>query len=341
MGVRYEDYYARLGVARGASQEEIQKAFRRRARELHPDVNPDPEAEEAFKALNEAYEVLKDPERRRMYDRLGADLKAGQEFRPPPGFEAFGGGGPGGPGGGFSSLFDILAGLTGGGGVGGAGMNPGAGWPPSGGSAQQQHRAAGPRAGRDREAEITVSLEDVYSLAQKQITLRFGDGHTRAYHVRIPPGATEGTAIRLQGQGEPGRGGGPQGALLLRLHIAPHERFEIDGHDLRCELRVAPWEAALGARVPVETLDGVVWLRLPAGTSSGQRLRLRGKGLRKGSEREGRGDLLAELQIVVPQAADEEQRAMWAALAASYGGQQEEGGFDPRGGGGEGAGEPG
>lgn len=324
MSVAYEDYYAILGVKRGASGDEIQSAYRRKARELHPDVNPDPEAEERFKKVNEAYEVLKDADKRRLYDQLGSNWRAGQEFRAPPGFEGvrFHTGGAQGAAG-FSDFFEAIFGQQAARAGGGA-YGRGAGF---------DTRAQGPpmaRPGRDREAEITVSLEDVYRGVQKQITLKFAERgpygapvpETKSYNVRLPRGAKEGTVIRLAGQGEPGKGGGADGSLLLHVRLAEHAVFRVEDHDLVVSLRVTPWEAALGAKVPIDTLDGALRLSLPAGVRTGQRLRLRGKGLYTGDGEE-RGMLYAEVAIEVPRDLSDEERRLFEELAQVSS-------FDPR-----------
>lgn len=297
MPVRYKDYYDILGVARGASQDEIKKSYRKLARQYHPDVNKGAGAEAKFKEVAEAYEVLSDPSKRKRYDQLGPDWQAGQEFRPPPGWEDIKfqfGGRPGsfqqfdmgGDEGGFSDFFEMLFG----------GMR--------GGMGQRMrmddfaHGGAG-QAPHDQEAAIEIPLEDVHKGAVKQISLQTTEpggrpqGRPRTYEVRIPPGTTEGSRIRLAGQGH------GEGDLFLRVHIEPHPVFRVHGHDLEMDLQVSPWEAALGARVPVDTLEGTVSVHVPAGSRSGQKLRLRGKGLPKGRGH-GAGDLHAVIRIVVP-----------------------------------------
>lgn len=320
MAVKFHDYYETLGVSRTASQEEIQKAYRKLARKYHPDVNKEKGAEEKFKQITEAYEVLKDPEKRKKYDALGPNWREGQDFTPPPGWEHFefrrtpGGasefdfGGLHG-GGGFSDFFEMLFGE----GLGGFTR----GW-----------RTAGPGAGersirgQDQEAEITVSLEDAYWGATKTVTLQTlesaPDGILRPkakqYEVRIPPGVMEGARIRLAGQGGAGVGGGPAGDLFLRVHIAPHPIFQLQDHNLLVTVSVTPWEAALGAKIDVPTLDGAVKMTIPPGTQGGQRFRLRGKGLPKG--RGERGDLYATVQIAVPKTLTAEERELFQQLAS-------------------------
>lgn len=343
MPVKFEDYYEVLGVARGASQADIQRAFRKLARKVHPDVNKDPNAPAQFKKINEAYEVLKDPDKRKKYDTLGANWKAGQDFTPPPGWEnanfEFGRGGHGGfrasPGG-FSDFFEMFFG-RGGAGAGGASfedvlsqMGAGRGAGPRAG--QRAGARGGPLAGHDQEAQVAISMEEAYHGASRQITIQPGNGQhgqTRTLSVKIPPGVTHGSTIRLKGQGSPGGAGGPAGDLLLRVNIASHPHFELaqghGKHDLITELRLSPWEAALGAKVPVHTLDGVVTLTVPPGTQSGQKLRLRNKGLPKrgAGQTAERGDLFARTSIVVPRNLTEKERELLEQL-------QTESKFDPR-----------
>jgi curved DNA-binding protein len=336
MAVKFQDYYQILGVSRDASQEEIQRAYRKLARQYHPDVNKEPGAEERFKQIGEAYAVLRDPETRKKYDQLGAHWKAGDEFRPPPGWQPGGRprGGRGGGSvrvegfdfgdlGGFSDFFETLFGsgspfASRMGGMGDFGES-------------MRGRAGGGRAaarrGETHEAEITISLEDAYRGGTRRLSLQSTDEAgrttTRTYDVRIPPGVTEGSVIRLAGQGGPGTGGAGAGDLLLRVHLAPHPRFRVSGHDLHTTLAVTPAEAALGAKVPVQTLDGEVLVTVPAGSQSGQKLRLRGKGLPKRSGSDGHGDLIAELRIMVPKELTPEERSLYERL-------REVSRFDPR-----------
>ncbi len=312
MTVKFQDYYEVLGVKRDASQEEIQKAYRGLARKYHPDVAKSDDAEEKFKQISEAYEVLKDPDKRKRYDQLGANWKTGQDFTPPPGWGGFGGGGAGGAsfefgGGGFSEFFESLFGGLG-------GRSRGAGG----------RRAA---AGATVEAELVLSLEDVVRGGSKSISLASPDAaggrSTKNYTVKIPVGVRDGSTIRLAGQGRPAPGGGAAGDLLLRVKVAPHARFEVDGHDVTSRLKLTPWEAALGAKVTVPTLDDSVTLTIPAGSQSGQKMRLRGKGLPKGKG-EGAGDLYVELRVAVPKTLTEEERKLFESL-------REVSKFDPRG----------
>jgi curved DNA-binding protein len=326
MAVKFQDYYDVLGVARTASQEEIQKAYRKLARKYHPDVNKEPGAEDKFKQATEAYEVLKDPEKRKKYDALGPNWQAGQDFTPPPGWEegahyefrrypeGMGGFDFGGArGGGFSDFFEALFG----GGLGGGARRPGRDRAEAGDWSMR---------GQDLEAEVTISLEEAYRGASKTITLQTvaagPDGTpqrtSKQLAVTIPAGVTEGTRIRLAGQGGAGIGTGAPGDLFLRVRIAPHPVYELDGHDLLVTVPLAPWEAALGAKVDVPTLDGAVKMTIPPGTQGGQRFRLRGKGLPK--ERGERGDLYATAQIVVPKTltADEQQLFQQLAQRSSF-----------------------
>lgn len=316
MSVKYKDYYELLGVARNASQDDIKKAYRKLSRQYHPDMNKGAGAEEKFKEIGEAYEVLKDPDKRKRYDALGANWKAGQDFRPPPGFEGFhqGPGGMhyefrgGGPGmGDMGDLSDFFQMLFGGAGGFRGGSNPFQGF--------QEYDEPGGRSagGGDLNAEITVPLEDAYHGATRSITLEsahggFGRKGRKTYQVKIPPGITDGKTIRLAGQGEPSGRRGAAGDLLLKVKFAPHPRFQARDHDLYTTVRISPWEAALGAKVPVRTIDGEVKLSIPAGTQSGQTLRLRGKGLPK--TKDTRGDLFAEMQIAVPEKLSDDEIAL-------------------------------
>jgi curved DNA-binding protein len=318
MSVTFKDYYETLGVSRSASVEEIRKAYRKLARKFHPDVSKSAGTENRFKEIAEAYEVLGDPEKRKRYDELGANWRAGQEFQPPPGWEGvrFGTRGrPGGGGGftvedlgGFSDFFETLFGGEFRGGRGGRGA-------PFGDFEFQTP-------GEDAEAAITVDLKDAYRGATKSITLQIaqvgGDGRpqgrTRTYEVHIPAGTTEGARIRLTGQGGPGRGGAPAGDLYLLVHVAPHPTFRVSGHDLEMNLSISPWEAALGTKVTLPLLDGAASVQIPAGTESGRRLRLKGKGLPRGGG-QGSGDLFAVVQIMVPPRLSAKEKELFEELA--------------------------
>ena len=300
MAVQYKDYYQSLGVPRTASADEIKKSFRKLAREFHPDVAKDKKkAEEKFKEINEAYEVLGDADKRKKYDELGANWKSGAEFRPPPGSGGFGGGREfrGGRGGatefefggtGFSDFFEQMFGSRmRGGGFGG-----------HGGFADEEI----PEPSRDIEGDIMVTLEEAKRGSVRTVTVR-RENRTDSHQVKIPAGITESQKLRIAGRGEHG------GDLYLRVRLAKHPDFEVDGHNLVCELELAPWEAALGAEIAVPTLDGQVNIKIPAGTASGQKLRVRGRGLGK------TGDLLVATKIVVPGTITDAQKKLWEQLA--------------------------
>lgn len=304
--MEYKDYYNLLGVAKGASQDEVSKAFKKLARKYHPDLNPNnPEAESKFKEINEAYEVLKDPEKRKLYDSLGPGWKDGQNFQPPPGFEnfQFRSGGFGGDG--FSDFFETI---FGGAGVGGSQFG--------GESFGRTMRARG----RDAEVRLTLSLEEAYRGGRKSVTLqeqvRGADGMPRLQHktldVNIPSGVKDGAKIRLSGQGSPGRGGGPAGDLLLQVSLEDHPLFRLEGVNVVHDLRLAPWEAVLGCTVRVPTLDGPVDMTIPAGVSSGQKLRLAGKGLGKGASQ---GDQFVRIVIRSPRSLSDREQELWQELA--------------------------
>ncbi|HPG01382.1 MAG TPA: DnaJ C-terminal domain-containing protein [Kiritimatiellia bacterium] len=318
MGVKFQDYYESLGVSRSASDAEIKKAYRKLAQKYHPDVSKERDAEAKFKRINEAYEVLGDPEKRKRYDELGQNWKAGQDFTPPQGWENVHFDFHGAPGagqafdfedvGGFSDFFETFFG----GRMGGAGRGRGH---PRGG---ENYYGAMP--GQDHEAEMTISLEDAFHGARKSIMLEStGVGPSgrparqkKQYDVRIPPGTTENSRIRLAGQGAPGRGGAASGDLYLLVHIAPHPVYRVHGHDLEMHLPITPWEAALGAKVKLTTLAGQISLNLPPRTQSGQHLRLRGKGLPR---REGdAGDLIVITRIVVPEHLTTRERELFEQL---------------------------
>lgn len=338
MSVAYKDYYQTLGVSRDASQEEISKAFKKLARKYHPDLNPnDQEAEQKFKEVNEAYEVLKDPEKRKRYDHLGADWEHGQNFEPPPGYEnvrfTFGGGPGGGAqfGSGFSDFFETIFGDLFGQGGGGArfqrsqgGFGAGAG--PFAGAGFSEHDFAAK--GQNAETTLELSLEEAYQGGHKKITLQEqtvgpdGRPHlqNKTLDVNIPPGVIDGSKIRLSGQGSPGRSGGPAGDLYLKVKLLPHSQFRIDGHNIIYDLPVAPWEAALGTTLSVPTLEGRVEMKIPPGTSGGQKLRLRGKGLGRGGKK---GDQLVQVMVKVPKHLSEKEKELFEQLAA-------ESSFQPR-----------
>jgi curved DNA-binding protein len=321
MAVKFQDYYETLGVGRGASQDEIQASYRKLARKYHPDVNKSPDAEEKFKQLNEAYEVLRDPKKRERYDSLGENWQAGQDFTPPPGWEFFtnrpgsrGGQGFGfdffggngfeeSPFSGFSDFFDILFG----GGLGGGRTRRAPSGERSGGRAPS---------GQDQEAEISISLEEAHRGVRKTLTLETIEGRrrqSRTLEVNIPAGTPDGHRLRLRGQGGGGGRGGQAGDLYLRVRIAPHPLFHLNGQDLEVEVPIAPWEAALGGRIEVPLIEGRASLKLQPGVQSGQRLRLRGKGL---AQRNGtQGDLYAIIKIVVPSSLSAREKELFEELA--------------------------
>lgn len=310
MSVSYKDYYRLLGVDRGADDATIAEAYKKLARKYHPDLNPgDKSAEEKFKEVNEAYEVLKDPKKRQLYDQLGPNWEQGQQFQGNP-FGGQGGthftfNGQNMDGSGFSDFFESLFGRGGFGGFGGAGGAGGYEGNPFGGSFRQA-----PRRGRDVEAELVLTLEEVLAGGPKKVTLN-GSSGVRSLSVNIPSGIREGAKLRLAGQGEPGPAGA--GDLFLKIRYLPHPYFKVDGDNLQCDVDVAPWEAVLGGRVRVHTLEGDVELNLPAGTGSGKKLRLRGRGLGPAGHR---GDLYARVMVKVPSSLTPEERSLWEQLAS-------------------------
>ncbi|MCP5142680.1 MAG: DnaJ domain-containing protein [Chromatiales bacterium] len=322
--MEFKDYYQTLGVARDASADDIKKAYRKLARKYHPDVSKEADAELRFKEVGEAYEVLKDPEKRTAYDQFGNNWKAGQDFRPPPGwdagFEFRGAGGGGFAGEGFSDFFESLFGQKFGGGGGGPGMG-GAGFNAGFGGRPRR------RQGEDHHAKVMVALEDAYQGATRQLNLSLpeqdaqGRVHSRerTLNVKIPAGVTEGQRIRLAGQGAPGLNGGPTGDLYLEIAFKPHPRFRAEGRDIYVDLPVTPWEAALGQKVPVPTLGGELSLKLPEGAQSGQKLRLKAKGLPGSTP----GDEYVILKMVTPPADNPAKRAIYERMAEAMP-------FDPR-----------
>jgi curved DNA-binding protein len=309
------DYYQVLGVPRDASQEEIQQAYRKLARAYHPDLNKDPGAEERFKDISEAYAVLSDPAERKRYDAFGPDFRQVSPDVDPDAFRRAGAGGRArsgagraragqgagrgsgfGPGDGIG-LDDLLGGMFGGGF--GGGLGGGGGW--------------GPVAGADQEAGLEISVEEAYRGGRRTITVGGRQPATRTLEVRIPAGVTNGQRIRLAGQGGQGAGGAPAGDLYLIVRIAPHPRYRVQGRDVYMDLLLAPWEAALGTTVAVEVPDGEVKVKVPAGTSSGRRIRLPGRGLP--NPRGKPGDLFAEARIMVPARLSRQERRLFEELA--------------------------
>jgi curved DNA-binding protein len=298
--VKYKDYYKILGVARGASDDEIKKAYRKLARKYHPDVSKEANAKERFQEVGEAYETLRDKEKRAAYDSLGS-FRPGQDFRPPPDwFDRFGAGRA-------EDLRDVdLSDLFESMGIFG--------------------RAAGRRGGfgrnipipgEDYEVTVRIGLEEAFRGTERAFQL---NGHE--LRARIPRGATDGQRLRLRGKGGPGANGGPPGDLYLQIALEPHPLYRASGHDLEIEVPLAPWEAALGAQVEVPTLDGLVSMKVPAGARAGQKLRIAGKGLPKPAG--GAGDLYAVLTIVVAPSLTEREKSLYEQL-------REASRFDPRG----------
>jgi curved DNA-binding protein len=339
MPVTYKDYYEVLGVPRTASDAEIKKAFRKLAREYHPDVAKNKrQAEEKFKEINEAYEVLSDPSKRKKYDQLGPNWRNGAEFRPPPGWQSSQGFRTRGPGGetfeyefggtGFSDFFEQLFGSMRGAGAGGGGF----------GRQSPFEEDLDAERGSDVEGDILVTLEEAMHGSVRSISVRRGapcdacggtgrrgrtlcnvcggSGQvpkTDTYQVKIPPGVTEGQRLRIPGRGQAGVGGGAAGDLFLRVRMARHPDFEVDGHNLVFEVELAPWEAILGAEIPVRTPEGSLNIRIPPGTQTGQKLRVRGRGL---PQRSGpAGDLIVVTRTEVPSRVTDSERKLWEQLA--------------------------
>ena len=308
--MQYKDYYQILGVDRTAVQADIKKAFRKLARKYHPDVSKEVDAEAKMKELNEANAVLSDVEKRAAYDQLGQNYRPGEDFKPPPnwdaGFEYSGNENVD-----FSDLFNDLFGRMGSGG---------------GHAGSGRHHNPNQR-GEDHHAKILLELEDAFNGATRQISLRVPrvdaqgrvglDNHTLS--VKIPQGVYEGQIIRLAGQGAPGSGNAKAGDLLLELHFNPHPRFRVDGCNLYLKLPVTPWEAALGALISVDLFGNEIRVRIPEGTQSGQQLRVRGKGIPSKTP----GDLLLEIQVVLPAATTPKARQLYETMAAELA-------FDPR-----------
>lgn len=301
MAVTTQDYYKVLGVDRNAKPEEISKAFKKLARQHHPDLNSgNKKSEEKFKEINEAYEVLKDPEKRKLYDQYGHDYENAQHFGRQPGGAGgthftFNGSDMGGAD--FSDLFENLFG-GGGGGAGFGGAN-------FGGFKQR------PRPGRDVEAELPLTLLEALKGGKRQITLQMPDG-PKTLEINVPAGVRDGAKLRLSGQGDPSSNGGPAGDLFLRVTYRPNNLFKVDGTNLQSDLGITPWQGVLGAKVKVPTLEGEVELTIPAGTSSGRKFRLRGKGMGSPSNR---GDLIVKIMIDVPTSLTPEEKELWEKLA--------------------------
>jgi curved DNA-binding protein len=307
--MEYKDYYDIMGVKKDAAQDEIKRSYRKLARKFHPDVSKEANAEAKFKEVGEAYEVLKDPEKRAAYDQLGSQWKAGQDFHPPPGWDAgfeFSQGGDGGPDlGGFSDFFESLY---------GRGFH-------TAGSRRQSSRGFQMR-GEDHHAKVMVELEDSYTGATRSITLQVSgldeNGRVvtrpRTLNVRIPKGIRRGQQIRLAGQGASGHGGAEAGDLYLEVDFNPHNHYTVEGADVYLDLPLAPWEAALGATVKVPTPAGPVDLKIPPGSKAGKKLRLKGRGIPARQP----GDLYVELTIVLPPANNEKQRRIYEQMKQEF-----------------------
>lgn len=310
--MEFKDYYEILGVKPEADKKDIKAAYRKLARKYHPDVNAEAGIAEKFKEVAEAYRVLKDPQKRAEYDELrryGGQRPGGDGFQPPPGWQSQGEEFEGD----FSDFFNSIF-----------------------GNARQGSRAEGSRAGsqsqgfsfrgQDIEIELPMFLEDTLEAMEKPIQYRIPDyGNNQGYttkslKVTIPAGVSEGERIRLRGQGAPGQGDAPAGDLYLHVRLVPHPLFDVEGHNLIITVPITPWEAALGAKVPVPTLDGKINLSIKPNSQSGQRLRIKGKGLRS---KTGRGDLYAVLKVVMPETSTDEVKSLWESLS-------EKTSFDPR-----------
>jgi curved DNA-binding protein len=308
--MQYKDYYSILGVNRDASADDIKKSYRKLARKYHPDVSKEKNAEQQMQEVNEAYAVLSDTEKRAAYDQLGRGYQGGQDFKPPPdwdsGFEYSGRGANAAGAGEFSDFFSQLFGNMGRGGF-------------SGGEMRMR--------GEDHHAKVMLDIEDSFNGTTKQISLRTVSSDERGrpvvtprnLNVKIPVGVAEGQTIRLAGQGSAGFGGGPAGDLLLEVQFHPHDKLHVTGRDLHMNLRVAPWEAALGCVLPIQLPSGEIKVRVPANAQSGQQLRVRGKGLPSTPP----GDLLLDIQVILPPANTPEARQLYETMSRELA-------FDPR-----------
>jgi curved DNA-binding protein len=311
--MEYKDYYKIMEVERSASQDEIKRAHRKLARKFHPDVSKEPNAEERFKEVGEAYDVLKDPEKRAAYDRLGANWKSGQDFQPPPdwkaGFETGGSGFDGQDMGDHSDFFESLFRQA------RASQSAGGGGSARGGQRFQSK-------GQDSHAQIQITLEEAYHGGSRKVTLQMPSmdeqGHVvlREHPIEfsIPRGVRAGQRIRLAGQGGPGMGQGPAGDLYLEVAFQPHKHYRVDKHDVYLDLPVAPWEAALGATIEVPTPSGKVELTVPAGSSEGRKLRLKGRGIPAKTP----GDFYFVLKIALPPANTDAAKALYESMASEF-----------------------
>jgi curved DNA-binding protein len=288
--MEYKDYYEILGVSRDVSPENLKKAYRKMARKYHPDVSKEANAEEKFKEVGEAYEALKDPQKRTQYDQFGSNYQNGQSFTPPPGWGGQGAGTGRGQGD-FSNFFENMFGGGGGGG-------------------RDNFYASGD----DVNAKITVTLEDAFNGAKKTIRRPSGSTETGTLNVKIPSGITSGKKIRLSGQGKAGVGGSKPGDLYLEIAIAPHAHYRLEDKNIFLDLPIAPWEAALGGKVTVPTLAGKINLTIPAGAKSGQKMRLKGRGLPSKES----GDQFVVLQIMTPPANSDEATQLYQQMAKEF-----------------------
>jgi curved DNA-binding protein len=329
--MEYKDYYQIMGVERSATQDEIKRAYRKLARKYHPDVSKEGDAEKRFKEVGEAYEVLKDPEKRAAYDQLGANWKNGQDFNAPPDWDAgfeFGGGGFTGGGtqyhsfdgvdaSAYSDFFESLFGQ---------------GFQQAGGRAQgyqqqgNQQQGGFHSKGSDHHAKILIDLEDAMNGATRSISLRVpevdADGHVvtkeRVLKINIPKGIKQGQHIRLSGQGNPGMGQGKAGDLYLEIEFNPHSIYRVDGRDVYLDLPVTPWEAALGATVKAPTPGGLVDMKIKPGSVNGSKMRLKGRGIPASSSANSAGDLYVVLQIALPPANTDSEKAVYENMKQSF-----------------------
>jgi len=317
MSVQYKDYYEILGVSKSAEESEIKRAYRKLAKKYHPDVNKSTEGEKRYKEVNEAYEVLRDPKKRKLYDELGPNWQNGQDFAPPGG--GYGGYGPGGGRvhmdfggdmGGFSDFFKTIFGNMGGMGMDGMSMGD-----------DMFFGGGGQSRGRDQSVTLEIPLSDAAKAPIKRKMTLQGPRGRRTLEVNLPRGIADGSKLTLKGQGGQS-GGGPRGDLHITVKLIEDPRFEIRGHDLTTTVKVTPWDAALGMdALAVSTLDGSVKIKLPPGTQTGRRLRLKGKGLPlRGS---GNGDLYVKIEIVIPEKLTDRERELFKAL-------REESTFEPK-----------
>lgn len=303
--MEYKDYYATLGVAKDAKLEDVKRSYRKLARKYHPDVSKEANAEEKFKEVQEAYEVLKDPKKREAYDQLGSQWKSGQEFKPPPDWQGFGfdfgGSTDEGGGGAFSDFFERIF---------------GGGHQSRRGGFRQEFR----QRGQDQQVKIKITLEEAYKGANKQIQLQVpevdarGQLHyvKRSLKITIPPGVIPGQQLRLAQQGAPGIGGGPSGDLYIEIEIEPHRLYTLQGRDIYLNLPVTPWEAALGSKIKIPTLGGPVELKIAPDSQTGKQLRLKGRGL---PAKAAPGDQYVLLQILTPPPKTESQRSLYEKMS--------------------------